>query len=302
MNRRFGRLPPLTTLEGFEAAARLGSFSDAADELGVTQSAISHQMKLLEDYFHQPLFTRTKRTVELTDAGKDFLGTATQTLEILARGKNRLDYYVKPGSVVITTTSSFASKWLVPRLSDLKKAAPTIQPWLHCDDTHFFLQETEIDFAIWYGNGNWPNVEVTKLFHDYLTPLAAPGYLDDPTTEGLRETTLLHDERKEDWQAWLHQSGMGNIDSIAGFNFSDPGLMLESAAAGQGIALGSLVLAHNLILDGKLARPFEEFLKTEKAYYLVVNPQYKSRKSVLEVLEWLKKEADSFTGKLPAFG
>ncbi|MCZ4279236.1 LysR family transcriptional regulator [Kiloniella laminariae] len=128
MNRRFGRLPPLTSLEGFEAAARLGSFSLASAELNITQSAVSHQIKALEEFFGQPLFRRVKRSVILTDAGRDFLETATRMLGILSQGQHRLDHYLKPGSVVLATTPMIARKWLLPRLSTLKASCPDIQP------------------------------------------------------------------------------------------------------------------------------------------------------------------------------
>lgn len=295
MNRKFGRLPPLTTLEGFEAAARLGSFSLAADELGVTQSAISHQMKTLEDHFQLSLFIRIKRTVILTDAGKDFLKTVSNALEALARGRNRLEYYTNPSSVVIATSPAIASKWLVPRYSLLPKGEDLIEPWLYTDEINFPIEDSEIDLAIWYGDGKWPNVESHLLFNDRLSPLCTEGFLGSSSLqtklENLKTATLLHDERKEDWQSWLHEFNHTHSSPFSGLNFSDPGLLLDSAMAGHGIALGSIILAQTLLNDGKLIQPFNEEIKTADAYYLVINPNSMDFPYVQKMSDWIIEQA-----------
>lgn len=128
-------LPPLTTLIGFEAAARLGSFSRAAEELNITQSAISHQVRVLEDHLGQPLFRRIGRRIELVDAGADFLITAQTALEELRHGVRRLNAYSKPGSVIILMPAALATGWFLPRLADLRASHPWVDPWVHSADT-----------------------------------------------------------------------------------------------------------------------------------------------------------------------
>ena len=299
MSRRFGRLPPLTALEGFESAARLRSFSLAAEELSITQSAISHQIRALENFFEEPLFNRVGRSVELTVPGMDFLDTVTRVLGVLARGKRRIDFYNRPGAVVWGTTAAFAGKWLLPRYDKMRQWFPQIQPWLFTTDEFYELEAQEVDLGIWYGDGHWSHVDARKLFHDRLTPLYAPekftvdAKLD--AVEDLENYTLLHDERPDDWLSWFQKVNYSEHDSVTGCNFSDPGLMLESAVAGQGIALGSLILANSLISEGKLTKPFEEVVVTRDAYYLVTLPGQTFRPAVASARDWLLKEVREFS-------
>jgi len=164
----------MTSLRGFEASARLKSFSLASAELSITQSAVSHQIKALEETLGLPLFNRVGRSVELTVAGMDFLETVTAALDLLSRGKRRMTFYYRPGSVVLGTTPGFASKWLLPRFPDLLSSIDDIQPWLYTEDEVYELKAQEVDLAIWYGDGTWEGVDSELLFHDYLTPLYAP--------------------------------------------------------------------------------------------------------------------------------
>lgn len=298
MNRRPKRLPPLSALRGFEAAARLGSFSKAASELHMTQSAISHQIKLLEEFFDQPLFKRINRAVELTDAGADFLETTTKSLDILAQGSYRLEFYKKPGSVVVTTTPAFAAKWLIPRLPDLREHHPVIDPWIHTTDVQDSLEHSEVDIGIWYGHGDWSGVEALKLFDDAVTPLYAPTMKirgkDIEQPADLRNQVLIHVEqveRREDWRSWFSLANVEETDTVTGLNLSDTGLALECAASGQGVVLGSKILAADLIKQGQLIQPFELSVPTEQNYYLVSTPEKLEQTEVRQMFDWLAKQA-----------
>jgi len=298
MNRKQKRLPPLSSLRGFEAAARLSSFSKAASELHMTQSAISHQRKLLEEFFGQPLFTRVNRAVELTDAGADFLNTTAKALEVLDQGVSRLEFYKKPGSVVINTTPAFASKWLLPKLKKLTDDLPEIEPWIHTTTTHDFTEHSETDLSIWYGHGDWPGFECVKLFNDAVTPMCSPDLLERQgalnTHEDLHNHRLIHVEqveRREDWEAWASLSEMEGFDTVSGSNFSDTGLALDAAIAGQGIVLSSTVLAHQHLKDGTLVRPFDLALPTEQNYYLICRAEQLQQESVRQLFEWLSQQA-----------
>ena len=295
MNKKtgFNRLPPLSALRGFEAAARLNSFSKASSELFMTQSAISHQVKLLEEYFGQALFKRVNRTVEVTDAGIDFLKTTQLVLSQLQKGTIRLEFFNK-AAVVLNTTPAFASKWLMRRLPEFKQQNPEIDAWIYTQYSQDELENAEVDFAIWLGTGDWPNTQCIQLFEDEVTPLYAPSMLIDgqpiESPEDLAKYPLIHVEqveRREDWHAWLTQEGMTDIESVVGYNFNDSSLALECALAGQGVVLGSTLLAQDLIASGQLIRPFTHSLSTELNYYLVYNKERLNDENVSRMIDWV---------------
>ena len=302
MSRKFGKLPPLTALEGFESAARLKSFSLAAEELNITQSAVSHQIRALEEFFNLSLFNRVGRSVELTVAGHDFLQTTTDVLKVLARGKRRLDFYYRPGSVVWGATPGFASNWLLPRYNKLKEWFPEVQPWLFSTDDTYDLDSQEVDLAVWYGDGQWPDATAIKLFHDYLTPMFSPIHYkqlrDMEAVEELEHLPLIHDERSDDWLAWYNHIGAEREDCISGSVFSDPALVLQASADGHGVCLGSLLMATGLLEQGQLIRPFPHSIKSQHAYYLVYNSNEPMRPSVKKAKDWLLHEVNKFKESL----
>ncbi len=265
----------------------------------MTQSAISHQVKALEEFFRQPLFKRIGRTVELTDAGRDFLGTAGRSLQMLARGTRRLDSYLKPGSVIVTTSPAFAGKWLIPRFAQLASLHPELQPWLYTTDEHASLDNAELDIAIWRGDGAWPGLKVEKLFDDWITPMCAPGLLPDGSAAAdLSGFDLLHDERRPDWHEWFIHAQAERSDVSQGLNFSDSGLLLDSAAAGHGMALGSMVLADRLVEDGALVRPFDTAMQAEDSYYAVCIEMHLRRPAVQTMWDWLIEQGARFADRL----
>jgi len=293
----FNRLPPLSALRGFEAAARLNSFSKASSELFMTQSAISHQVKILEEYFGQPLFKRINRTVEVTDAGADFLKTTQLVLGQLQKGSIRLAFFNKPGLVVLYTTPAFVSKWLAKRIPQFKQQFSEIDAWIYTEYSQDPLENAEVDLAVWLGTGDWPGVECIKLFDDEVTPLYAPSLLADGTTidtpEDILNYPLIHDnqlDRREDWHAWSVEEDVDDFESAAGYNFNDSSLALDCALAGQGIVLGSVLLAKDLIESGQLIRPFEKGMATELNYYLVYRADKLNNKHIRDMAFWILDE------------
>ena len=292
----FNRLPPLSALRGFEAAARLNSFSKASSELFMTQSAISHQVKLLEEYFGQALFKRVNRTVEVTDAGIDFLKTTQLVLSQLQKGTIRLEFFNKE-SVVLNTTPAFASKWLMRRLPEFKQQNPDLDVWVYTQYSQHQLDTAEVDFAIWLGTGDWPGTQCIKLFDDEVTPLYAPNMLasgqEITTPQDLANFPLIHVEqveRREDWHAWLTQEGVTEVESVVGYNFNDSSLALDCALSGQGVVLGSTLLARDLIASGQLIRPFESSLTTELNYYLVYQEDKIKDENIQCMIDWVLAE------------
>lgn len=240
--------PPLHALRGFEAAARLGSFHRAAEELHLTQSAISQQIRGLESYLEQPLFFRQGRSVSLTDAGADLLGTTQAMLRHLSSGIRRLDQYRKPNQLIVNTTPAFARHWLVPRLADFQRHHPGADLWLLTSEAVPDMDSQTIDIAV--RDDLDPQAACTHrvLLHDRLYPAGHPQLLAHPVAT----RTTLHGERDMDWSHWQALGGADVGQLRHGLNFSEPGQLLDAAAQGLGIALVSELLAAGARAQGHL--------------------------------------------------
>lgn len=240
--------PPLNTLRGFEAAARLGSFHQAANELHLTQSAISQQIRSLEAFLEQPLFFRQGRRVTLTDAGHDFYSTAQTILLQLSVGIRRLDQYRKSNQLIINTTPAFARHWLVPHLNDFHTLYPNVDIWLTTSFLPPNMAMEAIDLAIRDDVSAQDECRDQILYQDKLYPACHPSLF--ALDANCRVT--LHGEREMDWSYWTAQGGDDVGQRNAGLNFSDPGLLLDAACNGLGIALVSKLLARQMNEKGLL--------------------------------------------------
>ncbi|MGO4451983.1 LysR substrate-binding domain-containing protein [Phyllobacterium sp. TAF24] len=287
---------PLGALVGFEAAARLESFSLAAIELNMTQSAVSHQIKALENQLGQLLFHRINRKVELTDAGRDLRGTAASALETLRLGIRRLDFYTKPGSIVIMMPYAFATGWYMPRVASLVHDLPNIEPWLVTSDSEPDVTHSEIDFAIARGRGSWDGLVAIRLFGDELRPMCSPELRrrlpDTVTPRTLQDFPLLHHEEEEDWQNWFVAAGVIRPGFVKGLNFSDSGMVLDAAARGLGICLGSMRLAAERLKNGDLVT-LGNGVPSSRSYYLLAHPRNLKRPGVTELWDWFITQADA---------
>ncbi len=289
------RLPPLNSLRAFESAARLLSFTRAADELAVTQSAVSHQVKTLEDWAGLPLFRRDGRAVALTEAAQKFLPAVTQALDQLALAGRKLQA-VDPGQgwLTVAVMPSFAGKWLVPRLSGFRAKHPNIDVWLATFEAQSGALGPDVDMAIRYGREEWPGLTTIKFLSEELFPVCAPSVaaqLKDPAD--LVRTTLLHDELREDWTMWLRAAGVTTVDATRGPGFDDSGLLIQAAIEGLGVALGRSVLVKGDLNAGRLVRPFATSLPGGSSYALVYPPELANAPKVKAFREWLLAEAGS---------
>ena len=295
---KFDRWPPLNCLKGFQAAAQLGSFSSAADALHMTQSAVSHQIKTLENYLGQELFLRANRKVVLSDAGRDFLRTTEECLDIMADGLKRLDQYNKPNQLIVHCSSAFGATWLLPRLDNFRQAQPRPDIWLYTTDSEPDLNLDEVHAAILYGNGHWSGLNSTKLISDCVLPLCSPDHPvlqnESLSVESLATYTLLHGEQNETWHSWFTAKGHPEINPVNGPNFTNSALLLQAAAQGQGIALGSFALASRDICAGKLVCPIPVIKQTSQGYYIVTNPDGLKSCWLEPFLIWLKQQANEF--------
>jgi LysR family transcriptional regulator, glycine cleavage system transcriptional activator len=287
--RRFRNIPPLQYLMGFEAAARLESFSKAAAELGLSQSAISHEMRLLEDRVGQALFLRQGRSVRLTDAGRDYQRSVAKSLEQLETGYRRLEPFRKPGSVVIYAPHDFAARWLLPRLGKLKEAVPLCDPWIDTSGTHVDFNEMEVSIAIVRAREVASHLVAQTLFGDALVPVAKPTLVNRPIKNpvDLKRFPLIHDERSESWNEWFESAGVEVDEVSAGLDFSDSDLALQAALQGLGIALASLPLVQDLLVGAKLIQVSTSVLQTGHGWYAVSTSKELSEPITKNTWDWL---------------
>lgn len=263
-------LPPMHTLRTFESVSRLRSFTEAAEELHLTVSAVSHQIRALETFYGTRLLNRGHRDVTLTKAGEllrdvvdAFLGKLVSVGRSLrSQQSNRLSLSAPP---------SFVSRWLMPRLGEFLDAHPEVDFTLQATTDLIELETEEVDFAIRYGDGRWPGLRCTKLLDEELFPVAAPSYLKRSkirSLEGLEKGCLLRDDFFR-WEDWLDQAGIPHATKPAGPLYSDSSLLLQAAEEGHGIALGRSVLVDAALATGRLARIGSTSVKADGSYYLV---------------------------------
>ncbi len=293
-------LPPLSTLIGFESAARLQSFSRAAEELNITQSAISHQVRVLEDHLGQPLFLRIGRRIELVDAGRDFLITARTALEGLRHGVRRLNAYSKPGSVIVMMPAALSAGWFIPRLAALRAAHPWIDPWVHTSDGAHLPEEAEIDIVLGAVAWSDPGAQSLVLAQDRLLPLCAPDFAatlpDLPDREKLDAAALLHDETLNDWQSWFALVGSRRSDFARGVNFSDTGQMLQAAQLGLGVCLASERLADQALRKGQLVRASAVAMARSEPLCMSCWSRNLTRPPVAALWDWIQAQCQPVQG------
>ena len=290
------RLPSLRALRAFEAASRHLSFTRAADELNVTQAAISHQIKRLEARLGMPLFRRLNRALLLTEAGQSLFLAVNEALELMATAVDRLHRHDQTGEVTVTTMDSFAATWLVPRLGRFRKLHPEIDIRIITSDVSIDFARETVDLGIRYGYGDWPGLHVEKLMTEELFPVCSPALLETgpPMNKAsdLSRYTLLHDDMRSDWRMWLMAAGVEDlVDTDRGLSFGHSNLVIQAAIHGDGVALARSVLVATSLAEGQLIKPFELALPTNYAYYVVCPEVNLQRPKTKAFREWLFEEA-----------
>ncbi len=256
--------PPLNSLRAFEAAARLSSVTQAAAELCVTQAAISHQIKTLENYLCISLFRRLPRRLVLTAAGQQLLPILRQSFNQISTTVAQVSQKDDPKTLKIRLAPSFAAKWLSPRLKHFQALYPSIDLRLfHALGSVDFNRE-DIDIAVTYGHGNWPGVECYPVMQLDFFPVCSPSLLFKRQTitdlEHLTDYTLLHDADYNCWVDWLSQSGKNSVNARRGTIIDDTNVLIQAAIDGQGIALGSTLFVADHLQAGRLVRLFDKVL------------------------------------------
>jgi LysR family glycine cleavage system transcriptional activator len=288
--------PPLHSLQGFVAAARLGNLSRAAETLHLTVSALSHQIKGLEERLDQRLFERNARGITLTPDGQrlyDRIAPALDTIEHALR-----PYSAKRGQVLtISLMASFAASWLVPRLGRFLALHPQIEINLQSTtELVDFDRQHGIDAALRFGPGKWPGVEAVHLFDDWITPTVAPAVIERlgrPTLATLGEFPLVGDPGGR-WGDWFARFG-GTPPKRYAANFTDSETLHRAAIEGIGIVLGRMTLARPAVDAGLLVTLFDERLPADFSHYLVYPPRSESHAGLQAFRSWLLAEAQAYS-------
>jgi LysR family glycine cleavage system transcriptional activator len=288
------RLPPLNALKAFEAAARSESFTRAAEELNVTQGAVSHQVKALEATLGLRLFNRERQRLVMTEAGRDYLVVIRDALDRIALGTERLMQRQGSGVLTVSTSPDFAAKWLVYRLGRFAESHPEIDLRVSATMHRVDFAREDVDLAIRHGDGKWPGLDVTRLCVEQLFPVCSPklvaGRRRISTASDLLKFPLL---RLDDWSTWARWfEAAGVADPVAhGPTLNRASMLIDAAVDGQGVALARTTLAAWDIINGRLVRPVDVSLKLSNTYW-IVSPQATSGVPKIAMFrKWLVAEA-----------
>ncbi|MEJ6403093.1 transcriptional regulator GcvA [Yoonia sp. 2307UL14-13] len=297
------RLPPLTALRAFEAAARHMSFAKAAAELNVTPAALSYQIKSLEADLGQPVFRRLNRAVELTEAGRALAPGTTDAFAALSAAWRKTRRMTDSGVLTVTAGPAFTSKWLAPRLYAFAQAHPDIELRFNASLRIADFDRDEVDVAIRFGLGTDKDVHSVDLSNEWITPMMTPAMADDIKTPGdLAQATLIHDESmasfkmSADWTAWCAVAGIA-ADTTHGPRFSQADHALDAAIAGAGVVLGRILLASRDLEAARLVAPFALGLVPTSQFRFVCPKGTEDRPPIKAFYDWVVAEvamADRF--------
>jgi len=289
------RLPPLNALRAFEASARHLSFTRAAEELFVTQAAVSHQIKALEDWLGFKLFHRMGRGLRLSEEGQDYLPVLRDAFDDIENATARLMRAESEQRLTMSTTDSFAAGWLVQRLKRFRAKHPDIDIRVTTTDTPVDFARSDVELSIRYGTGPWPGTETIPLFTEEIFPVCSPRLVAgaQPLREpkDLRHHTLLHDDMPVTWGNWLKAVGIEDIDAERGPSYMRSNFVIQAAIDGEGVALGRSRLVERELEEGRLVKPFALSLPSNFSYFVVYPLASKDRPKIVAFRDWLLDEA-----------
>jgi DNA-binding transcriptional LysR family regulator len=297
------RLPPLGALRAFEAAARHVSFSRAAEELNVTQAAISHQVKQLEGWLGAPLFRRLTRSLRLTDEGQALMPAVSQALDRLEQAVERIAASGVSGTLTVSALTTFVLTWLVPRLSRFQAAYPELDVRLSATQRLVDFAREDVDVAIRHGDGTWPGVRADRLFAEQITPLCGRAFQARLTRPAdLLAVPLLQSDGLGDaeWPLWFAAAGVAHPNPRRGPAFDSTKIAVEAAIDGLGVAIGAPALFADALAQGRLFQPFDLTVSTGKAYWLVSPEATAERPKVRAFRDWVLAELAADVGALRA--
>ena len=295
------RLPPLDLFHTFEAVARHRSFTLAANELCLTQSAVSRQIRALEDALGLRLFRRLHRAIEVTVEGQRLFESVTRGLEDVSACLAALGASAKAQQITVSASVAFAWFWLMPRLERFGALQPDIDLRVLATDQPVLPGAGDVDVAVLFGSGQWEGLETRLLFGERVYPVCGPAYLRDHPElrrpEDLLDQTLLHLEYGKpsfggvDWRTWLLRQGVTGQPVRRGLRFNAYPMVLQAAEAGHGVALGWSYITDPLLAEGRLVCPVDRTLETRDGYYLCTSQNLDKTPPIAAFLQWLGAEA-----------
>ena len=288
------RLPPLNALKSFEAAARHESFTRAAEELCVTQGAVSHQVKALEAELAIKLFNRERQRLIITEAGRDYLTVVRDALDRIAVGTERLLERQNAGVLTVSTSPDFAAKWLVHRLGHFAEAHSSIDLRVSATMHHVDFAREDVDMAVRHGDGNWPGLDAMQLSSEQLFAICSPKLLSGRRPgkpADLLKFPLIHLDSRADWTRWLRAAGVSDDNVRHGPVLNRASMVIDAAINGQGIALARTTLAAWDLINGRLVRPFAEALRLSKTYWIICPRATSNLPKIVTFRDWLLAEA-----------
>jgi len=294
-------MPSLDLLQGFEAAARHLSFTKAGEELYLTQSAVSRQIKELEDQLGVELFHRRHRALALTEAGQQFYAATAQVLTTMRTATSRLRAQAGRKTLSVTTTNSFAALWLIPRLAGFTRTHPEVEVKITADTRVQDLERDGLDIAIRHGPASLAGPNAERLFGERVYPVCSPKLLKKlPLKEpsDLKNHCLLQysdpDSRHPwlNWKTWLEVAGIADLKPASTLSFSGYDQIIPAAVAGHGVALGRIPLLKDLLAAKELVAPFKNSVADPaRGYFAIVSKNAAGRPEAVDFVEWLKEEA-----------
>lgn len=297
-------LPPLNALRSFDAAARHQSFTRAAEELCVTQGAVSHAVKALETELGLQLFKRERNGLAITDAGRDFLAVVRDVFERLELGTDRLLQRQRSGTITVSTSPDFAAKWLVSRLGRFADTYPEIELKLAALMHRVDFAREDVDLAIRHGDGQWPELDAVNLSPEDLFPVCSPllvanrGALQKP--DDVLQFPLLHLDDRVDWSRWLEAAGAAEHPPLNGPILNHASMLIDAAIEGQGIVLARTMLAASDLLAGRLVRPFQAAIPLRNTYWIVCPKPTRALPKIVAFRDWLLDEVAGDRHRLAA--
>jgi LysR family transcriptional regulator, glycine cleavage system transcriptional activator len=300
------RLPPLNTLKAFEAAARRESFTHAAEELCVTQGAVSQQVKALEEGLGIKLFNRERQRLVITEAGRDYLLVVRDALDRIAIGTERLLQRQNTGVLTVSTSPDFAAKWLVHRLGHFAESHAGIDLRVSATLHHVDFAREDVDLAVRHGEGNWPGLDTVQLSAEQLFAVCSPKLLSGrhrlSRPADILKFPLIHLDDRADWAKWLRSAGINDSDVTHGPVLNRASMVIDAAIDGQGIALARTTLAAWDLINGRLARPFPDSLPLSKTYWIICPKATSNMPKIVTFRDWLLAEATQDLQQLKKLG
>ncbi|GGF36124.1 transcriptional regulator [Aliidongia dinghuensis] len=297
------RLPPLNALKSFEAAARHESFTRAAEELCVTQGAVSHQVKALEAELGLKLFSRERQRLIITEAGREYLAVIRDALDRIAVGTHHLVQRQSSRALTVSTSPDFAAKWLVHRLGRFGAAHPDVDLRISATMHHVDFAREDVDLAVRHGDGNWPGLDAVRLGPEQLFAVCSPKLIADRRVadpEVVLKFPLLHLDDRNDWSKWLEAAGVGTVDLMHGPVLNHASMLIDAAVDGEGIALARTALAAWDLINGRLVAPFALSLPLSKLYWIVCPKATSAQPKITMFRNWLLAEAAEDRRRLEA--